>query len=118
MALKLTRVSSSLGGDGLDAKRGRSVSICGNGYGVSRRRGSVRQRGYKVVSISSYSLLSPCRPVGNFKNSREYHYSALKMNVDMLKLIQLGLTFTDANGNLPKWNGELCVWQFNFRGFR
>lgn len=58
-----------------------------------------------------------CRPVGNFKNSREYHYKALKMNVDMLKLIQLGLTFTDAEGNLPMCDGEYCVWQFNFRGF-
>lgn len=57
------------------------------------------------------------RPVGNFKSSREYQYKALKINVDMLKLIQLGLTLTDAEGNLPKHNGELCVWQFNFRGF-
>lgn len=58
------------------------------------------------------------RPVGNFKNSREYQYKALKLNVDMLKLIQLGLTFTDAEGSLPRCNGELCVWQFNFRGFK
>lgn len=57
------------------------------------------------------------RPVGNFKSSREYQYKALKINVDMLKLIQLGLTLTDAEGNLPKHNDELCVWQFNFRGF-
>ena len=33
----------------------------------------------------------------------------------MLKLIQLGLTFTDAEGNLPTCNGELSVWQFNFK---
>ena len=38
-----------------------------------------------------------------------------RLNVDMLKLIQLGLTFTDSEGNLPRINGELCVWQFNFR---
>ncbi|PRW61491.1 CCR4-associated factor [Chlorella sorokiniana] len=58
------------------------------------------------------------RPVGNFKNSGEYHYQTLRLNVDMLKLIQLGLTFTDIEGNLPRINGELCVWQFNFREFR
>ncbi|KAK9810273.1 hypothetical protein WJX72_007739 [[Myrmecia] bisecta] len=58
------------------------------------------------------------RPVGNFKNSGEYHYQTLRCNVDMLKLIQLGLTFTDAEGNLPKVGGELCVWQFNFREFK
>jgi len=35
--------------------------------------------------------------------------------VDMLKLIQLGLTFANAEGKLPLVSGELCVWQFNFR---
>lgn len=58
------------------------------------------------------------RPVGNFKNSGEYHYQTLRINVNMLKLIQLGLTFTDEKGNLPRVNNELCVWQFNFREFR
>ena len=58
------------------------------------------------------------RPVGQFRNSGAYHYQTLRLNVDMLKLIQLGLTFTDAEGNLPRVNGELCVWQFNFREFR
>jgi CCR4-NOT transcription complex subunit 7/8 len=58
------------------------------------------------------------RPVGNFKNSGEYHYQMLRCNVDMLKLIQLGLTFTDAQGNLPTCDGELSVWQFNFKEFK
>lgn len=58
------------------------------------------------------------RPVGSFKNSGEYHYQMLRCNVDMLKLIQLGLTFTDMQGALPKHDGELCIWQFNFREFK
>ena len=40
-----------------------------------------------------------------------------RCNVDMLKLIQLGLTFTDSNGNLPFIGGHYCIWQFNFREF-
>lgn len=43
---------------------------------------------------------------------------SFRLNVDMLKLIQLGLTFTDSLGNLPRINNELCVWQFNFKEFR
>ncbi|KAM3269004.1 putative CCR4-associated factor 1 7 [Capsicum chacoense] len=58
------------------------------------------------------------RPVGNFKNSNDFHYQTLKDNVDMLKLIQLGLTFSDENGNLPKCGTDkYCIWQFNFREF-
>lgn len=54
------------------------------------------------------------RPVGS-KNSTEYQYLTVKFNVDLLKLIQLGLSFTNADGDLPTVEGELCVWQFNFR---
>jgi CCR4-NOT transcription complex subunit 7/8 len=57
------------------------------------------------------------RPVGNYR-SGEFHYQTLRCNVDMLKLIQLGLTFSNSEGNLPKHGGELCVWQFNFREFK
>lgn len=58
------------------------------------------------------------RPVGSFKNSNDYHYQTLKDNVDMLKLIQLGLTFSDEKGNLPTCGTDkYCIWQFNFREF-
>ncbi|KAK9098283.1 hypothetical protein Syun_025328 [Stephania yunnanensis] len=58
------------------------------------------------------------RPVGNFKTSSDYHYQTLKANVDLLKLIQLGLTFSDEEGNLPTCGTDKCyVWQFNFREF-
>ncbi|KAI3918425.1 hypothetical protein MKX01_041745 [Papaver californicum] len=37
---------------------------------------------------------------------------------DMVKLIQLGLIFSDEDGNLPTWNdNKYCVWKFNFKEF-
>jgi CCR4-NOT transcription complex subunit 7/8 len=39
----------------------------------------------------------------------DYHFKSLKVNVDLLKIIQLGLSFADSEGNLcPQ------TWQFNF----
>lgn len=51
------------------------------------------------------------RPVGNFRTSSEYHYQTLRCNVNLLKIIQLGLTFSDQTGTLPKY----CTWQFHFK---
>lgn len=59
-----------------------------------------------------------CRKVGNFKSTCDFNYATLKANVDMLNLIQLGLTLFDEQGNLPTCDTDAgCVWQFNFREF-
>lgn len=44
--------------------------------------------------------------------SADYQYKSLKVNVDLLKIIQLGLSFADADGNFAP--GCPC-WQFNFK---
>ena len=53
------------------------------------------------------------RPLGNFRSQAEYLYASLRCNVDMLRIIQLGLTLCDEQGNFPI-EGP-CTWQFNFR---
>ncbi|GER46987.1 polynucleotidyl transferase [Striga asiatica] len=58
------------------------------------------------------------KPLGQSKNHSEANYQSVRANVEILKLIQLGLTFSDKNGTLPTCGtGKYCLWQFNFREF-
>ncbi|KAF3930116.1 hypothetical protein ABW19_dt0206844 [Dactylella cylindrospora] len=51
------------------------------------------------------------RPIGGFRSKADYHYQTLRCNVDLLKIIQLGITFYDENGKCPE---PASTWQFNF----
>lgn len=51
------------------------------------------------------------KPLGNFSTMDEYRYQQIKCNVDLLKLIQLGISLFDCSGNTPV---GVCTWQFNF----
>ncbi|GJN03626.1 hypothetical protein PR202_ga21092 [Eleusine coracana subsp. coracana] len=59
------------------------------------------------------------KPVGTFRNQNELNYAILEGNVNVLKLIQLGLVLSDKSGAFPRCGtgGRACIWQFNFRGF-
>jgi len=53
------------------------------------------------------------RPIGEFRSTNDYRYHLMRCNVNILKLIQLGLTFLDESGQTP--GREYTTWQFNFK---
>lgn len=66
---------------------------------------------YPYVAMDTEFPGVVARPVSE-TYSPDFHYKSLKVNVDLLKIIQLGLSFADEDGNLAK--GCPC-WQFNFK---
>ena len=67
---------------------------------------------YPFVAMDTEFPGIVAKPVGSFSSADEYKYQLVKCNVDLLKLIQLGITLFDGSGNLPK---GVCTWQFNFK---
>mmetsp|Transcript_5848 Transcript_5848/g.12317 ORF Transcript_5848/g.12317 Transcript_5848/m.12317 type:complete len:415 (-) Transcript_5848:210-1454(-) len=65
---------------------------------------------YPYVSMDTEFPGVVAKPVTEAYTS-DYHYKSLKVNVDLLKIIQLGLSFSDEKGNLCK---DCPCWQFNF----
>eukprot|EP00300_Choanocystis_sp_HF-7_P034517 c47327_g1_i1.p1 GENE.c47327_g1_i1~~c47327_g1_i1.p1 ORF type:complete len:319 (+),score=53.28 c47327_g1_i1:108-959(+) len=52
------------------------------------------------------------RPIGNFKSNNDFQYQNLRCNVDLLRIIQIGLTLADERGHIPS---GVPTWQFNFK---
>lgn len=67
---------------------------------------------YPYVAMDTEFPGVVARPLGDFKSSTDYQYQLLRINVDLLKIIQLGLTFLDENGNVAPGTS---TWQFNFK---
>lgn len=59
------------------------------------------------------------RPHKHVNMSSSDLYAFLKANVDSLNLIQIGLTLSDSDGNLPDLGSDSTqyIWEFNFRDF-
>eukprot|EP01112_Ceratiomyxa_fruticulosa_P018610 TRINITY_DN5984_c0_g1_i1.p1 TRINITY_DN5984_c0_g1~~TRINITY_DN5984_c0_g1_i1.p1 ORF type:complete len:390 (-),score=68.96 TRINITY_DN5984_c0_g1_i1:44-1213(-) len=67
---------------------------------------------YNYIAMDTEFPGVVARPIGSFRSTADKHYQTLRCNVDLLKIIQLGLTFTDSEGNYPPNCG---TWQFNFK---
>jgi len=67
---------------------------------------------YKYVAMDTEFPGVVARPMGSFSSNTDYHYQTLRVNVDLLKIIQLGITFVNEHGEFP----DGCpTFQFNFK---
>ncbi|ODV88334.1 hypothetical protein CANCADRAFT_29600 [Tortispora caseinolytica NRRL Y-17796] len=66
---------------------------------------------YPVVALDAEFPGVVARPIGNFNSTTEYHYQTMRCNIDMMRVLQIGITLSDERGNRP----EPCTWQFNFK---
>lgn len=78
----------------------------------------VDEQGYTYIAMDTEFPGIVARPVGAFTSKADYHYQTLRCNVDLLKMIQLGITIFKPDGSLPtdprNRDSLVCTWQFNF----
>ncbi|CBZ52888.1 CCR4-NOT transcription complex,subunit 7-like,related [Neospora caninum Liverpool] len=90
-------------------ERGQIIEVWGHNLEeeFARIRDVVERFQYIAMDTEFPGIVA--RPTGNVT---DYNYQTVKYNVDLLKVIQLGITFADAEGNLAEGTS---TWQFNFR---
>ncbi|XP_037949707.1 CCR4-NOT transcription complex subunit 7-like [Teleopsis dalmanni] len=68
---------------------------------------------YNYIAVDTEFPGVVASPIGNFTNNNSnFHYQSLRCNVNLLQIIQLGLTFMNDSGNSPT---KYSTWQFNFQ---
>lgn len=65
---------------------------------------------YNFIAMDTEFPGVVAKPTGNFTSQSSFLYQQLRCNVDLLKIIQLGITLSDEHGNMPLPS----TWQFNF----
>jgi CCR4-NOT transcription complex subunit 7/8 len=57
-------------------------------------------------------IATRCELDQRYYSEQECEYFLVKRNVEETKMIQIGLSIADEDGNVPH---PVCTWQFNFR---
>ncbi|KAK7899489.1 hypothetical protein WMY93_020342 [Mugilogobius chulae] len=66
---------------------------------LKRIRHVIRKYNYIAMDTEFPGVVA--RPIGEFRSNADYQYQLLRCNVDLLKIIQLGLTFMNEQGEYP-----------------
>ncbi|OAF68158.1 hypothetical protein A3Q56_04081 [Intoshia linei] len=67
---------------------------------------------YPYVAMDTEFPGVVARPLGEFRYQSDHIFQLLRCNVDLLKLIQLGITLMNEKGQVPD---GISTWQFNFK---
>ena len=67
---------------------------------------------YPYISMDTEFPGVIAKPFGTFQSQASYSYQLMRLNVDFLKIIQIGITLGDGQGKFPK---PYSTWQFNFK---
>lgn len=67
---------------------------------------------YNYVAMDTEFPGVVAKPIGSFKSQTSFAYQQLRCNVDILNIIQLGISISDENGKRPE---RTHTWQFNFQ---
>ncbi|CAG0921312.1 unnamed protein product, partial [Notodromas monacha] len=67
---------------------------------------------YKFVAMDTEFPGVVARPIGHFRANTDYQYQLLRCNVDILRIIQVGLSFYNEHGELAP---GVSTFQFNFK---
>jgi CCR4-NOT transcription complex subunit 7/8 len=67
---------------------------------------------YPYVAMDTEFPGVVAKPVGTFRTTHEFYYQTLRCNVNLLKIIQLGISLLNDRGEVPD---KCCTWQFNFK---
>mmetsp|Transcript_8308 Transcript_8308/g.14712 ORF Transcript_8308/g.14712 Transcript_8308/m.14712 type:complete len:370 (-) Transcript_8308:25-1134(-) len=77
---------------------------------MNRIRAAITKYNYIAMDTEFPGVVA--RPIQNVQNTVDFQYQTLRCNVDLLKLIQLGIALADEDGNFAE--GCPC-WQFHFK---
>lgn len=104
---------SSSGGDGLPSNEECGIRDVWR-YNMEEEFRTIRivVQKYHWVAMDTEFPGVVARPIGEFCSSADYQYQLLRCNVDLLRIIQLGMTFMDDDG---KTAPGVSTWQFNFK---
>ncbi|XP_051823907.1 CCR4-NOT transcription complex subunit 7-like [Antechinus flavipes] len=88
----------------------REVWACNLDEEMKKMRSVILKYNYVAMDTEFPGVVA--KPIGEFRSYADYQYQLLRCNVDWLKIIQLGLTFMNEQGECPPGTS---TWQFNFK---